>query len=120
MNHSKLLLKNMIFYGHHGVYEAEQELGQRIEVDVELVGDFRIAAQADDLRYTINYSEIYALVKKIVQDQQFKLIEAIGAAILNQIRSDYNIARITVRVRKPQPPVGGVMETVEFEISDAR
>ncbi|HBL37468.1 MAG TPA: dihydroneopterin aldolase, partial [Firmicutes bacterium] len=35
------MLQNMIFYGYHGVFAAEKELGQRLEVDVELQLDLR-------------------------------------------------------------------------------
>lgn len=120
MAETRLLMKNMQFYGYHGVFNSEQELGQRIEVDVELYRDFRPAGVADDLRLTVNYSEIFALVKQIVQDRKFRLIEAIATAILSQIQAAYDVTRVTVRVRKPQPPVGGLLETVEFEISDSK
>ncbi|HEY8463156.1 MAG TPA: dihydroneopterin aldolase [Bacillota bacterium] len=120
MTTTRLLLKNMVFYGYHGVTAGEQQLGQKIEVDVELYTDLTLAGKNDVLAQTINYSEVYTLVKKIVETEQFRLIEALGTAILNRIRDTYNINRITVRVRKPQPPVGGLLETVEFEISDSR
>ncbi|MGD9154174.1 MAG: dihydroneopterin aldolase [Bacillota bacterium] len=115
---TKLRLKNMVFYGHHGVYAAERDLGQKIEVDVELSSDFRPAGKADDLDLTINYSKVYQLVKRVVETEQYNLIEAIAAAILAKIRGAYSVHQVTVRVRKPQPPVGGVLDTVEFEISE--
>lgn len=120
MTSTRLLLKNMVFYGYHGVFAAERELGQKIEVDVELYANLVGAGQADNLAQTINYGEVYSLVKRIVEEAQFSLIEAIGAAIVQQIRNAYDVERITVRVRKPQPPVKGLLETVEFEITDSQ
>ncbi len=32
-------LCNIVFYAHHGYYEAERELGQRFEVDIEVECD---------------------------------------------------------------------------------
>ena len=32
----KIILKNMQFYGYHGVFSAEREMGERFEVDLEL------------------------------------------------------------------------------------
>ncbi len=29
-------LTNIVFYAHHGYYEAERELGQRFELDIEV------------------------------------------------------------------------------------
>ena len=116
MGTCKLSLKNMVFYGHHGVYPVEKELGQRIEVDVDLWADFSQAGSTDDLATTINYVDVYAMVKNIVEQGSYDLIEAMALAIRNQIRDAYEPQKVTVRVRKPQPPVGGLMDTVEFEI----
>ena len=30
----RLVLKNMVFYGYHGAYAAEKEMGQKFEVDL--------------------------------------------------------------------------------------
>ncbi|HYH02036.1 MAG TPA: dihydroneopterin aldolase [Bacillota bacterium] len=117
---TRLLLKNMVFYGYHGVYAAERELGQKIEIDLELFADFATAGTNDTLEQTINYQKVYTMVKQIVETEHFNLIEAMGVAILNQVLAAYPVNRVTVRVRKPQPPVGGLMDTVEFEVSDNR
>ena len=120
VNTTKLTLKNMIFYGHHGVFAAEKELGQQIEVDVEVVSDFENAGKFDDFKLTINYVGIYTIVKEIVEQDAFDLIEAIAVTILKRITEAYSLEKITVRVRKPHPPVGGLMDGVEFEISRER
>jgi len=117
MYSTKLTLKNMLFFGRHGVSDAEKRLGQKIEVDVEIVANLTNAAQNDDLTQTINYAELYHLTRQVVEQEQFNLIEGIGYAILNLIREKYQPQKITVRVRKPQPPVGGLVESAEFEIS---
>lgn len=114
---SKLTLKNMIFHGHHGVYPAEKEMGQRIEVDVELVSDFEKAGQTDDFQQAVNYVDVYKIVQEIVEKTGFNLIEGIALAIINRIDASYHLEKITVRVRKPSPPVGGLMDAVEFEVS---
>lgn len=117
MNFTKLTLRNMIFYGYHGVYDEERKLGQPIAVDVEMVSDLSDAGSQDDLRLTINYAEVYDLVKEIVEAKQFKLIEGIGSAILKRLAEKYVLKRLTVRIRKPHPPLGGLVEAAEFEIS---
>ena len=117
---TKLTLKNMIFYGHHGVYPSEKELGQSIEVDVELEANLVKAGEQDDLLLTINYVDIYLIVKKIVEKDQYNLIEAIGTEIINRIITHVGVlnemTKITIKVRKPHPPVGGFMDAIEFEI----
>ena len=116
MDVCKLSLKNMIFYGHHGVYSFEKEFGQRIEVDVEVWADFMTAAHSDNLDATINYVGIYNLVRETVEKESFDLIEGLTQAICDRITGKYPLRKILVRVRKPQPPAGGLMDCAEFEI----
>lgn len=117
MNSTKLTLKNMSFFGYHGVYAEERKLGQQIQVDVEMVSDLSDAGLKDDLQLTVNYVDVYELVRKIVETEQFFLIEGMALAIVNRLGEKYSLKTITVRVRKPQPPVGGLVEAAEFEVS---
>lgn len=117
MNSTKLSLKNMVFFGYHGVYDEERKLGQQIEVDVEVVSDLTEAGMKDDLGLTVNYTDVYELVRKIVETEQFCLIEGMALAILNRLGEKYDLKKITVRVRKPKPPVGGLVDAAEFEIT---
>ena len=41
MASDRLVLKNMVFYGYHGAFAAEKELGQRFEVDLEMQLDLK-------------------------------------------------------------------------------
>lgn len=116
MDTTKITLKNMVFYGYHGAFAAERELGQRIEVDVEVQGDFAQAGRNDDLDLTVNYIDIYTVIKDIVEEQEFSLLEGIGMAIADQIIDSFDLAKVTVRVRKPHPPIGGIIDYSEFEV----
>ena len=112
----KLILQNMIFYGYHGVFAAEKELGQRLEVDVELYLDLRQAGINDDLEATINYVEVYTLIKELVEEREYNLMEGLAEEIADSLLAGYPLQEIVVRVRKPQPPVGGVMDYFGVEI----
>lgn len=112
----RLMLQNMIFYGYHGVFAAEKELGQRLEVDVELQLDLRAAGVNDDLEATINYVEVYTVVKEIVEERAFNLMEAVAEEIADTLLGAYSLLEVCVRIRKPQPPVGGTMDCFVVEI----
>jgi len=112
----RLVLNNMVFYGYHGVYDGERELGQRIEVDLELYFDLKPAGSTDDLELSLDYVEIYTIAKDIVEERQFNLIKAMAEAIAGEILSAYTIDQIVVRIRKPLPPTGGIMDYVEAEV----
>ncbi|HHW11711.1 MAG TPA: dihydroneopterin aldolase [Firmicutes bacterium] len=112
----KLVLQNMVFYGYHGVFAAEKELGQRFEVDVELYLDLHQAGLNDDLEATVNYAEVYTFIKKLVEERAFNLVEGLAEEIAATLLAAYNLQEIVVRVRKPQPPVGGLMDYFAVEI----
>ncbi|MGE5575654.1 MAG: dihydroneopterin aldolase [Syntrophothermus sp.] len=111
----RITLKNMVFYGYHGAFEAEKELGQRFEVDVELYMDRPELETSDDIEMTVNYVEVFNLVKEIVEEREFNLIEAMAQTIAARVLSSYDLQKVVVRVRKPHAPVGGIFDYVEAE-----
>ena len=116
MGRDKIQLRNMQFYGRHGVNPEEKELGQRFEVDVELSVDTRLAGQHDDLHQTINYAHVYRTVKQAVEDECFDLIEALAETIATRIGQQFAPDAIRVCVRKPHVPLKGVLDYVAVEI----
>lgn len=110
----------MVFYGYHGVAEQEKILGGKFEVDVELEFDMTRAIRSDHLPDTISYEDIYHLVEKVVTESKFYLLEALAGQILKTIFLQYPVNVVTVRIRKPNAPVKGVLDTVEVEITRQR
>jgi dihydroneopterin aldolase len=106
----------MIFYGYHGVLRAEKEMGQRFIIDAVLHLDLRKAGRTDDLHDTVNYGEIYAVIKSIVEDQRFNLLEALGEAIAERVLREFPVQKIEVQIRKPSAPVVGIFDYVEVSI----
>jgi 7,8-dihydroneopterin aldolase/epimerase/oxygenase len=115
----KILLQNMMFYGHHGVYEYEREQGQRFYVDVELELDFTKAAKTDDWRDAADYVTVYEQVKAIFENRRFKLMEALAAHIAVTLLQG-TISQVTVRVRKPGVPLPGQIDYVQIETTRSR
>lgn len=112
----RIRLHGMVFYGYHGVYGAEKELGQQFVVDVELELSLEAAGRADDLELAVNYQGVYALVRDIVEERDFNLLEAMAETIAREILSTFAVDAVTVRARKPQVPIGGLLDYVEVEI----
>lgn len=113
-------LQGMAFYAYTGVYEAERELGQRFEVDVEMGVDLKKAAANDDLEATVDYSRVYQAVRSVVEGRTFRLIEALAGSIADRVLADYPVAWVQVRVRKPHVPLGGLLDYVEVELRRER
>jgi dihydroneopterin aldolase len=121
--HSKdiIRIKNATFYAYHGVASDEQNLGGKFEVDIEITADLSSAMQNDNLKRTIDYEAVYAFAREIVTAKKYFLIEALANTIAQGILKRFTSAdSVTVRVRKPHPPVKGVIDYVEVEVSGAR
>ncbi len=110
-------LRNMVFYTYHGAYPAERELGQRLEVDVELRLDLTRPGGSDDLETTPDYVDVYNLVREIVEKREFSLLEAIAGTVANELLAAHELQEVVVRVRKPNPPVGGLVDCAEIEVT---
>ena len=109
-------LKNMQFYGFHGVSDSEKHLGGRFEIDLEMNLSLEEAGTTDDLTKTINYETIYHTVDICVKKDKFYLIEALANSVAKNILKSHPIDSLVVKVRKPHAPVRGVLDTVEVEI----
>lgn len=116
---ARIRLHNMTFYGFHGVSKAERETGRRFEVDCELELDIVDATRSDRLEETVNYTAVYATVERIVQKNEFNLLETVASRIASAIKSAFPTRRVIVRVRKRIPPIPGNLDYIEVEFDTA-
>lgn len=114
----KIKLINMQFFGYHGVLLEEKELGQIFQADVIIYISEPI--KKDTLEHTINYIEIFNIVKKEVENERYNLIEALAERIVDKIYNVYKkqITRIILRIRKPAVPLHGILDYAEVEIDN--
>ncbi|MBO1004700.1 dihydroneopterin aldolase [Pseudogracilibacillus auburnensis] len=114
----KIFLNEMEFYGYHGALPEETRLGQRFRVTVILETDLQAAGKSDDLDLTVNYAEVYQLCKEVVENQTYKLIEAVAEKIAEATLSQFStVKRVSVKVIKPDPPIPGHYQSVAVEIT---
>jgi len=109
-------LNNMIFYAHHGYYQAERELGQKFEVDLELGCDFHRAVESDELADAVNFEKVYLKVSEIFNGTKFTLLETLAEKIARSLFSEFAVHSVRIKVRKPHVPVNGFLDNVEIEI----
>lgn len=116
-----LKIQNAVFYAYHGVMTEEQNLGRKFEVDVELEYDFTKAAETDKLENTINYERVYRYLNEILLENKFYLIERLAYVIGKKILEKFeSVEKVTVKVRKLHPPVGGLIDFVEASLEMKR
>ena len=112
----KIFFSGMSFYGFHGVYGAEAELGQRFMVDLELSIDLSRAGASDDLHDTVNYAEVFTCVQKVVEGERYNLVERLTTEVAQQLLTQFPLVEVKVKVTKPNPPIKGHYEGVAIEM----
>ncbi|HEX2897630.1 MAG TPA: dihydroneopterin aldolase [candidate division Zixibacteria bacterium] len=110
-------LNQMSFYGYHGVSAAEKETGRVFEVDCELEVDLAEPGHSDRLRDTIDYTEVHGIIKETVEGTAFSLVEALASALADKLLDSFPAYRVTLRVRKLNPPIPGHVKNIEVEIT---
>ena len=114
-------IKKATFYGYHGVRSEEQSVGGKFEADVDLYTDFSQAAGIDDLSKTIDYHEVYSFLYHLALDQKYYLIESLANKVVDELLKKFErIDKVAVRIRKNNPPLGGVVDCVEVEVIKER
>ncbi len=110
-------IRKATFYGYHGVRSEEQSVGGKFEADVDIYTDFSTAAKDDNLKETIDYHKVYTFVYHLALEQKYYLIEALAMKIADELLNHFKaIKKVAVRIRKNNPPLGGVVDHVEVEV----
>lgn len=113
----KIIMKNMVFYGYHGVLEEEKKLGQKFFIDAILFLPLKKAGETDNLNFSVNYGSVYKMIKNIVIDQRFNLLEGLAEFICQEVFSSFPvIEKIVLKVKKPEAPVEGIFDYFGIEI----
>jgi len=118
MNMGKILLEGMEFFAYHGHYEEEQVIGTKFIVDLELVFDTTLAENSDRLNDTLNYQEIYRVVKREME-QPSHLLERVAKRILDAVLESFpDITNLEVKIAKVNPPLGGKVRQVSCVLAN--
>ena len=117
---SKIYLDDMRFYAYHGVMEQERRVGGEYSVSLIVEADLTQAIGTDDVADTVNYAELYALVKREM-DVPSKLLEHVAGRIgQSAMREFERITTLTIRVTKLNPPMGADCKGASVEIKMTR
>ena len=107
----------MAFYGYHGVSAEERATGRRYEVDCELEVDLAEAGLSDELRDTVDYEQVYNIIRETVEDKSFALLERLATNLATKVLDSFPVYRVTLHVRKLTPPIAGHINFIEVEIT---
>lgn len=111
-------VRDMQFFGYHGVLREETVLGQRFRASVSLAVDIKKAGETDNLEHTVSYVGVYDICKEVIEGKPYQLIEAVAETIASRILSQYEgqVMGCRVEIVKPDPPIPGHYKEVAVEI----
>jgi dihydroneopterin aldolase len=91
--------------GFHGATRREKKEGQPFLFDVYLIAH-DAGVRSDQLADTVDYTRVVERVREICENRRFNLIEALAAAVVDDLMDNFPISRARVRVRKPKVRLG--------------
>ena len=117
----RIILRDLGFYGYHGLFAEEEKLGQRFFIDLECGVDLTAPGETDAIGHTVSYADIYDVVKATFEGQRTKLIEALGHNIVTALFGRFaDINWIIIRIRKPEAPIAMVRGEAAIELHRVR
>ncbi|HTB70700.1 MAG TPA: dihydroneopterin aldolase [Solirubrobacteraceae bacterium] len=109
-------ISGLSLYTHHGVSEAEREVGQRLVLDLRLDVGETDATVTDSIEDTVDYAEVCQLVALIAQQRSHQTLERLCSTIANRLLADYELEGVWVKATKPEPPIALPVDEVSVEV----
>ena len=109
-------ITGLSLYTRHGVSEAEQELGQRLVIDVEFELADCDAVVTDRIEDTVDYADACEQVALAAQERSYRTLERLCSAIADRMIDRYGAESVRVKAAKPEPPIPLPVEEVSVEV----
>jgi dihydroneopterin aldolase len=103
-------------YTHHGVTEAEREIGQRLILDLRFDAGACDATVTDRVEDTVDYGRVCEVVALVAQRKSMRTLEALCTAIADRLLEDFEASEVWVKATKPEPPIALPVESVSVEV----
>ena len=98
-------LRGLSIYTHHGVTDAEQEVGQRLEFDVSFDVPDCDAVLTDRLEDTVDYAEVCDIVALAATERSYRTLERLCQVVGERLMERFGCESVRVRAAKPEPPL---------------
>lgn len=103
-------------YTHHGVSEAEREIGQRLILDLRFDAGACDATVTDRIEDTVDYARVCEIVALVAQQRSYRTLEALCTAVADRLLGDFEASEVWVKATKPEPPIALPVESVSVEV----
>lgn len=112
----KVHLNGLKIYAMHGVLPQENVVGAEYTINISLSTDFTHAAENDSLNGTINYAEVFQLIKQEMAIPS-QLLEHVAYRIAQSLFHHFpTVTEIQLTVNKQNPPMGAQCNEVGVDV----
>lgn len=84
-----------------GIYDWERRIRQPLVFDVEMAFDNRKPAASDDIADTLNYKDVSKRLIEFVSASDFGLVETLAERCAEIVLSEFDVARVRLKLSKP-------------------
>jgi len=113
-------LRGISIYTHHGVSDAEQEVGQRLEFDLSFDVPDCDAVLTDRIEDTVDYSEVCDIVALAATERSYRTLERLAQVVGQRLVERFGCHSVRVRAAKPEPPLPISVQEVGVEVTQER
>ena len=102
--HFIIQLQGIRFFGEHGMYEEERQVGNEFELNlsVEIKAPKKSPVSLED---TVNYVEIYRIAEEVFSERK-QLLETCAMEIAEKLHEQFpEILKVDVSIKKIKPPI---------------
>ena len=117
---AEIEIRGLSIYTHHGVTDAEQEIGQRLEFDISFDVPDCDAMLTDRLEDTVDYAQVCDIVVLAATERSYKTLERLAQVVGERLMERYGCESVRVRAAKPEPPLPLAIQEVAVEVVHER
>ena len=110
-------IRGLSIYTHHGVTDAEQQVGQRLEFDLTFDVPDCDAVLTDRIDDTVDYSEVCDIVALAATERSYRTLERLCHVVAGRRMERFACDSVQVRAAKPEPPVPYPVQEAAVEVT---
>jgi dihydroneopterin aldolase/2-amino-4-hydroxy-6-hydroxymethyldihydropteridine diphosphokinase len=117
----KIIIKDLVLYGYHGVRDYEKKDGQYFIFNISIYINDTGLEESDDLKDTLSYSDVIKEVKEINKTKRCDLLETLCRVMTGAIMDMSSLVeKVDIRIEKPDPPIDEKLGSVGVEYTSSR
>jgi len=110
-------IRGLSIFTHHGVTDAEQEVGQRLEFDLAFDVPDCDAVLTDRVDDTVDYAEVCDIVALAATERSYRTLERLGQVVAERLMERFSCDEVRVRAAKPEPPLPYTVDEAAVEVT---